>query len=644
MRVALPALVVLALIVGTTTARPVAQQANVRIRVVSAADNEPIRRAHVAIATTPDTIRLLTDEDGGVNIPALPASAPIMISRVGFLSLKTDGAALGRSGFVTRLTRAAVIEGRIVSPSGRSGGAMGVEISPIGGAQRQASNDAQSFAVFSNDLGEFRAFGLSEGRYRLHAYLDFGERDRVQLGDPPGLVIPSRTVGVAEPRSDVVDVDLHAGEQAELTLTLGADNPSSIDPRSQSAITGVVTDQSGDPVEGAVVRLWHPTGMSRQLQLTGRVMRTDDRGRYRLFGVSAGAYFVEARANGPSVASGDTISSTYYPEASVIGEARTVRVNGTGDVSGIDILTRPRHLARVTGVVLASSNLTGGDATLVHDPVEGSVRLPSMTTRLDRSGAFTFDQVPPGNYLLRVVASMPLLDHRAGNAPEAAVRAISIGDDDPPPIRITTSPTPVLRGRVVVDGGSEPLPDGLSVGYMAPGAGANAVSAGMWIDGSGTFSIVGLTGPVFLRLSGPAPGWWVKSIHTPMAQSPFEPITVTEDEVTIVIAHSAATVSGRVLAPAGASGDADITLIVFPADVRRWDWARLTPLAPDRQFKLESLRPGEYYVVALAHATEHPDWDDMPALLRALSSVARRVTLSEGQRLGVDVRVTDALR
>ena len=49
------------------------------------------------------------------------------------------------------------------------------------------------------------------------------------------------------------------------------------------------------------------------------------------------------------------------------------------------------------------------------------------------------------------------------------------------------------------------------------------------------------------------------------------------------------------------------------------------------------------YIVALAHATDHPDWDD-PALLDTLSATARRVTLSERQTLGVDLRVIDALR
>ena len=68
-----------------------------------------------------------------------------------------------------------------------------------------------------------------------------------------------------------------------------------------AAITGVITDEAGDPLEGAYVvvmreqfgpngRYFNPAGLAPM------PIQTDDEGRYRVYGLRPGTYMVMATA------------------------------------------------------------------------------------------------------------------------------------------------------------------------------------------------------------------------------------------------------------------------------------------------------------------------------------------------------------
>jgi protocatechuate 3,4-dioxygenase beta subunit len=90
-----------------------------------------------------------------------------------------------------------------------------------------------------------------------------------------------------EALSAITEVAVDAGKQAEVTLTIDPEYPFQTDPRRQGVIAGTVLDEFGDPLEGAAVRLWHPTGTWRLLEQIGPVMKTDDRGRISWRSVTA---------------------------------------------------------------------------------------------------------------------------------------------------------------------------------------------------------------------------------------------------------------------------------------------------------------------------------------------------------------------
>ena len=65
-----------------------------------------------------------------------------------------------------------------------------------------------------------------------------------------------------------------------------------------SAIAGQLTDEYGDPIEGVTIRLQRirfVSGRRRLVEVPGASnSRTDDQGRYRIFGLQPGSYIVAA--------------------------------------------------------------------------------------------------------------------------------------------------------------------------------------------------------------------------------------------------------------------------------------------------------------------------------------------------------------
>src|SRR5688572_23757312 len=117
--------------------------------------------------------------------------------------------------------------------------------------------------------------------------------------------------------SEIVTVDLRAGEQSGVTLfhqTYGVLPP---DAPIGGFVSGVVSDEFGDPLAGVDVRLWRPrfSGDRYVAQAVGLPRRTDDRGRFRLFYVTPGRYILAATGDDPRVA------PVYYPGVTKVSGA-----------------------------------------------------------------------------------------------------------------------------------------------------------------------------------------------------------------------------------------------------------------------------------------------------------------------------------
>jgi hypothetical protein len=237
------------------------------------------------------------------------------------------------------------------------------------------------------------------------------------------------------------------------------------------AISGMVVDESGEPVVAAYVRVLPQLLIAGQPQtVAGPVTRTDDRGAYRIAGLLPGRYVISvpsvqwavpastslltlsgttaewvaaAQAAGrdprllnnpllpvtashalvlgeyptpPPVAPGTArprvYPITFYPQATGLATASAIDLAYGEERTNVDIQLRPAETRRVSGRV-AGPEETLANLTLRLMPagMEGlGSGSEAATTLVQPDGAFTFLNVPPGPYT--IVAGRSTTEYR----------------------------------------------------------------------------------------------------------------------------------------------------------------------------------------------------------------------------------------
>lgn len=319
--------------------------ARVRGRVTAAETGAGLRRALVTIQTQEPGVRrsTTTDADGRYEFAELPAGRyTINANKAGFVTLQygqrrptepgtpvqiADGGSTG--GLDLALPRGSVITGRLTDEFGE----------PIAGAQVQAQRygyqaDGQrrlfpSGFTTSDDLGNFRVYGLMPGEYVIRAEA----RSAMMMMTTGPAVGSDMTEGFA---ATYYPGTPSASEAQAVTVGLGqeASAPFSMNAIRLARVTGTVIDSSGRPVAGAALMLRSSDVSSGVFFTSGGQTMAD--GSFVLGAVPPGEHMIEVR---PSPRSG---------EQAEFGRA-DVSVAGAS-VSGVRIVTgRPTTITgRVT--------------------------------------------------------------------------------------------------------------------------------------------------------------------------------------------------------------------------------------------------------------------------------------------------------
>ena len=525
-------------------------------------------------------------------------------------------------------TGTSVLRGRIVRPGGAPLARVTVRaVGQVGRIARAATTDAE---------GRYEIKDLAADSYSLTASragyvtLEYGQRRPFERGT---LV----TLGEGEVL-DKIDMIL---------------------PR-PGAIAGRVTDEHGDAVEGASVQVFQLRFVAgrRRLMRVGGVGggQTNDLGRYRVYGLQPGEYAVSAggapQPGQPSLAGH---APTYFPGTSDAAAAQSVTVGLLQDPVGIDIPLIPVRAARVSGSAFdaAGEPLKGG---ILLNPSERSgslsVEMPWMTNpRAD--GIFDIGNVPPGEYVLQAVKPPAQMQPRTSEG-EFASMFITVDGTDINDLVVRTSTGSTVTGRITFDGdaaGLQPRDIGVSprpVDFdLSPiiGSGYRALVHDDW-----TFEMAGLSGPRRFALSA-LPGWSLKEVRVngrDITDSPM-PFGTKDDSlsgVEVVMTDRGAGIAGTV---SGARNQpvADYTVVVAAADRQRWyAQSRFMAFArpgPDGGFVVRGLPPAEYFVMAVDRMQGNEgsgEWQD-PMFLDLMAPRATRVTVAEGQRLSIGLKLIE---
>jgi hypothetical protein len=348
--------------------------------------------------------------------------------------------------------------------------------------------------------------------------------------------------------------------------------------------------------------------------------------------------------------------TTFHPSALLPAQASRVTLASGEERLGVDVQLQPAATSRVSGIL--SSPAGPAAMTAVRLFLQGGDEIPSSEflgafSFTDSAGAFTFPAVPPGQYVLNASGSVGPVGSSPGSNLFWVNTPITIGGDDIDGLSLVLRPALRVSARFEFEGAT-PRPTGpperpsqfMPLPFIlesddnrpSPAVGGTSMSPDQ-------FTIGGFSGGKYrVRVQNSPQGWMFKSAMlngVDVSETLFE---LTRDVTDLVITFTDRwSGMGGSVQGAGADG---ATVAVFPVDAQAWTnygsnprRLRNTSTNAKGAFGLSSVPPGDYYVVAFPEELS-ADWRD-PKMLEALSRVAARVTILEGEHKMIDLRIRE---
>jgi len=511
-----------------------------------------------------------------------------------------------------------VIAGRVVDAGGKPVGGVIVVVSGAVLFRMEPS------PLGSRSTGPPRVLTAADGRFAFR-HLPDGSFDvtATKQGYADGAYGRRRPSG--SPKSIVLSA---AQPSADVTIPIWKNG----------AISGTLTDEAGESVVGAQVRVCKASFVAgaRRFLPAGQPAFTDDRGAYRFSNLLPGDYIVAVSAPRGSltvsavnsvaqtgrggggagilaampglptaITVGDVSYSvgrgsivpppvtngrlmvyppTYYPAALSPSDAAIVTLASGEERSGIDVQVQPVATARVAGVLVGPDGPVAGAA--IHLRPAGSVDAPLpqnedvIVALTDLAGQFVFAGVPTGPYVLRGFET-------SARQTEFVEMPVSVGSDIDGLVATMRTGLQVSARTVFLGAANPPAESSYQAGrFMA------APFALEPVDGSTAFGFAnnaritdsGLTlggyasGRYFIRVLQSPPGWMFKSAvinGVDVSDTPFE---LTRDVPDLVITFTDRWSGlGGIVHDASGTPDTAANVVVFPANADAWRNYGATP-------------------------------------------------------------------
>jgi protocatechuate 3,4-dioxygenase beta subunit len=283
-----------------------------RGRVVASDTATPIRRAQVRVMSPDIGVKTaLTDARGRFEFKDLPASRFTMsVTKSGFVTMQygqnrpfepgrpielADGQLMEKAD--VSLPRGSVLAGRVVDEFGEP-----VADASVSAMRMQFTNGRRRLVqsgrnMATNDLGQFRIYGLPPGDYYVSATLRSFDMMMDFAGGPGGPTGSNQSAGYAPtyyPGSpspaEAQRVSVAVGQElAGLDIAL--------QPVRLAKITGTAIGTDGKPLAGAMVMLM-PSMREAMIFGPGGTSRTNKDGQFTISGVTPGEYTLQVRSTG----------------------------------------------------------------------------------------------------------------------------------------------------------------------------------------------------------------------------------------------------------------------------------------------------------------------------------------------------------
>ena len=458
----------------------------------------------------------------------------------------------------------------------------------------------------------------TDGRYRLSALAAGAYRIRVEKA---GFVQRPTPVSLADAQTLALP----------LVMVRGA------------ALEGRILSDTGNPAVNVVVSAVKFTYDARGRRTEPvRQTRTDDRGRYRLHTLPAGAYYLEAAPDPlealqrPQVPGRQamTLARSYFPGAPRVEGGESLSLSVGQNLTGLEFALPTVPTAALRGTITDSTGKPGGVFSARVQRVGGPIG--EVRGLLNPNGNdFTFPSVPTGEYwVMGIARPTPTSDLEFG------VMRVTVSGQDQLGLAITTARGAIVNGRVLMEDGATPMPANLGVvahetEYELPALVGSTTSGAtpVTVATDGTFTFSSLFGPRLLRVEGLPAGWALKSVTFDGQDVTDTPVDVMGGETArtlrMVITSRTATISGVVRDDAGRPVER-ARVVVFSENADKWGWrsrmVRTAESGADGRFVVDGVLDGAYRIVALPFL-EDGSWMDT-TILRRLEPLASPLAVS----------------
>jgi hypothetical protein len=312
------------------------------------------------------------------------------------------------------------ITGRVVNENGQ----------PLTGATiniRQAGAISLNRAAISNLEGNFQFNGLDNGIFYLTA-------------NSPAYVGPPMDIEAMVPTYRV-------GDSVRLELTRGG------------VVTGTVSNATGEPMTGVRVRAFmikDANGKATKGAIVSLGERqTDDRGIYRIFGLSPGTYLVQAGGGGPQYSVNATsLDAPTFAPSSTRDTASEIQVR-SGEETTADIRYRNEPGHSISGSVRLHGQ-TGGNVSVTQ--VGDGVMPTASAYQISGATGFAVYGLADGEYSL-TAQEFPTMSPGGSLYPDIALSdpvRVTIKGADVTGIELVPKPLGSIAGKVVLENAKLP--------------------------------------------------------------------------------------------------------------------------------------------------------------------------------------------
>ncbi|HEU4389261.1 MAG TPA: carboxypeptidase-like regulatory domain-containing protein, partial [Blastocatellia bacterium] len=492
----------------------------------------------------------------------------------------------------------------------------------------------QGIRATTDEDGRYKATRVPAGTYQVMPYALAWVLNSDTFGQPGKSV----TLGEGE---EVDDIDF--------SLTKGG------------VITGRVTDADGKPLISQRVNLMRIDERGQRAypgSLLSQQLDTDDRGVYRIFGLSAGRYKVSV-GDAPNSGiirvgfGGTTYPQTFYPGVTEESRATIVEVTAGNDSTGIDIVVgRAGRTYSAGGRIVDADtgrpipNLTYGYGPVLPDrPMIGGFGYTD--NRSNANGEFRIEGIAAGRYAAFVVAREETEFYS-----EAVV--FDVVDSDVTGLEIKVRRGATMTGTVVIDGVADAEAAAMLSNLQLRASVRSEdlsppVAPTIRVGADGSFRVGGLRpGKVMLFVATYPPPKGLTLLRMEregveqrdgIAIGPGEAVS----GIRVVMGHGTAVLRGQVTVPAG-QVTADLRLLVAVRLLSAGNnTTRSTALDARGRFVIEGLIAGEYEVAVRAVPSSRggdlPGAGIPPAPVRPKLFATQNVTVASGSESQVVINV-----